>query len=706
MAASTRDPLNLTGTVLAQKYEIEEAVAEGGFSIVYRARHKIWKKPIAIKVFNALALPPGELRDALQEAFLKEGALLAELSSLSTSIVQAWDVGTHTSEEGSWFPYLVLEWLEGKALDHVLAECRTTDRPLFTLGECMHLLAPVAHALSLAHKRGIAHRDLKPENVFVLGDVRGDGATLKLLDFGVAKVMDEKVVRAALAKTGGTIKTFTPEYGAPEQFTRSRGATGPWTDVFQLALVMVEMLSGTRALVGANTAELATCSINAEVRPTPRNRGTLLPGDIEHIFERALAVQPSDRYESAAAFWSDLSAAAEVRTASKGYSSPAPVSQQVPPSAASSRDSVALPSSPVSQAASAPSHEAPLIAMTATESDTRHSDQPQVYSSPVVKARTVIPVAIWMVGLLGLGALGAVAFFLWPRAEVAKLQSAAAIPPDLSGVAQRFRCPPGMVKIPAGQFFMGSDLDEATPAEKPAFAVKLDSYCIDIHEVTVDQYLQCSKQGKCKRPSTTVRWPKITDKHKKTYSEACNASDPSRGKHPINCVDYFMAERYCDMQGARLPTEAEWEFATRGPDGRVYPWGDEAPTPSHLNACGSECVAWGEERGEHFPALYEADDGFATTAPVGSFPKGGSRFGPQDVAGNVWEWVADWHGPYDSKEKTNPRGPTEGERKVIRGGAFNGSQAGWLRPSFRYAQEPSALSHGIGFRCARSLGKP
>lgn len=695
MAVSTRDPLNLAGTVLAQKYEIEAAVAEGGFSIVYRAHHRIWKKPTAIKVFNALALPPGELRDALQSAFLKEGALLAELSSLSTSIVQAWDVGTHTNDEGSWFPYLVLEWLPGQALDHVLLDRAQAGMPPFTLGQCMGLLGPVAHALSLAHARGIAHRDLKPENLFVLGAIDSESASLKLLDFGVAKVMDEKVVRAALAKTGGTIKTFTPEYGAPEQFTRARGATGPWTDVYQLALVMVEMLSGRRALSGASVADLAACSAEASARPTPNQRGVMLPERVEAVFVKALAVQPAHRFADAGAFWQALESAADDRATTLAYALPPAAShadERVSAQIDASRNAV------LSTTADAP---AGSVAPTSRRADPTQPGRAAARSKS--RLRTILPVAIWLFALLGFVAVGLV-LFLWPKGQAAELRAAAAIPPDLSALATRLRCPPGMVKIPAGQFFMGSDLEEATPAEKPAFAVKLDSYCIDLTEVTVEQYLQCSEAGNCKRPGTSVRWPEITPKQKQVYSQACNAGDPSRKQHPINCVDFFMAERYCEMRGARLPTEAEWEYATRGPDGRVYPWGDETPTPAHLNACGTECVAWGEKRGEAAFALYDADDGFATTAPVGSFPKGNSRFGLQDVAGNVWEWVADWHGPYTASEKNNPEGPREGERKVIRGGAFNGSQAGWLRPSFRYAQEPSALSHGIGFRCARNFG--
>jgi len=202
-----------------------------------------------------------------------------------------------------------------------------------------------------------------------------------------------------------------------------------------------------------------------------------------------------------------------------------------------------------------------------------------------------------------------------------------------------------------------------------------------------------------------VHWSGITDEQERVYSPLCNAAAPDRADHPINCVDHAMATRFCAARGARLPTEAEWEYAARGPDGRIYPWGDEAPSAKLLNGCGKECVAWGRSVREPLVALYADDDGFSQTAPVGSFPLGRSRFGLLDVAGNVWEWVADWYGSYTAEPKHDPAGPNGGEARVIRGGAWNGSDPSWLNPSYRYGQRPDALSHGIGFRCAASLPK-
>jgi formylglycine-generating enzyme required for sulfatase activity len=105
--------------------------------------------------------------------------------------------------------------------------------------------------------------------------------------------------------------------------------------------------------------------------------------------------------------------------------------------------------------------------------------------------------------------------------------------------------------------------------------------------------------------------------------------------------------------------------------------------------------------------MYDQDDGFPNTAPVGSFPKGKSRYGIEDVVGNVWEWVADYHADYDKSTATStvtdPKGPTSGPDRVIRGGAWNGSQPSWVRPSFRFHAAPAVRSYGFGFRCAKSL---
>jgi len=283
-----------------------------------------------------------------------------------------------------------------------------------------------------------------------------------------------------------------------------------------------------------------------------------------------------------------------------------------------------------------------------------------------------------------------------PSVQAPPSAQAAPVPAPVAAAV----CPAGMLPIPEGSFFMGSD--EGLPMEKPAHQVKLGPFCMDEFEVTVEKYKACSDAGRCKRAPIANEWDGIADRERKVFDPLCNVRDPvGKASHPINCIEWEMADKYCREQGKRLPSEAEWEFAARGPDGRKYPWGDEDPTAAHLNACGKECMAWGAKNGIEERAMYAADDGYPNTAPVGSFPKGASRYGVKDVVGNVWEWVADWYGPYGKDEQTDPKGPATGTERVIRGGAWNGSYPSWVRPTFRYKDAPAKRSYGIGFRCAK-----
>jgi formylglycine-generating enzyme required for sulfatase activity/serine/threonine protein kinase len=690
---TTKDPLNLVGIIIADKYRIERLVGEGGFALVYRAQHTIWNQPVAIKFFNGLSSVPIDQREYFKDQFIQEGARLTELSSQTASIVQARDVGTYTTPDGQWMPFMVLEWLDGVALDELLDHERIDGAPCWTVEQVIVLLAQAANALDVAHGKGIAHRDIKPANIFVLGEKPRLTATLKVLDFGVAKMMsDNTQLKAAMAKTGTNITSFTPQYGAPEQFSRSYGATGPWTDVYALALVALEMMTGKAALEGDDIVQLAFASGNTERRPTPRNLGVQVSDAVESVFEKALAIAPHDRYARAREFWAALEQAyggfySEVRF----------------------RPAVLGPDIGVRA-----TQQAPGGAPRGSQPNLLSSSSPATLN-PAGQSARGSKTGLYVAGGLALAALGAAsALLLSGKHGAGDVKTGATITPSAltappSAIASAaplpVTCPEEMVQIPAGQFFMGSDLRDAADNEKPSHHVSVESVCMDLYEVTAKKYKACSDEGKCRRAPTEVEWPKITAAERATYSPLCTGSDPTKLDHPITCVTWAMADNYCKANDKRLPSEAEWEFATRGPDGRVYPWGDEAPTAHHLNACDAQCVKWAKAHKVDLKQLGDGDDGFATTAPVGSFPAGRSRFGPYDVVGNVWEWVADWYGDYQPDPAKNPTGPATGERKVIRGGAWNGGFEAWLHPSFRYAQVPDAQSHGIGFRCVKSLAK-
>ncbi|MCA9590808.1 MAG: SUMF1/EgtB/PvdO family nonheme iron enzyme [Myxococcales bacterium] len=703
--STTDDPLALVGTVLADKYAIESVVGSGGFAVVYRATHQVWKRPVAVKVFTALGDVPTDQRQKLLDDFIQEGALLAELSERSTAIVQARDVGVATIASGESVPYMVLEWLEGKPLDEVLFDERSRGLPLRTLEQAVQLLDAVAEALALAHKKGIAHRDVKPANVFVLGDPRAAAPAVKLLDFGIAKVVqDVQKMAGAFNKTSGQITSFTPLYGAPEQFNRAYGATGPWTDVFALALVLGEVLSGREPMAGDTLVQLAYASADVARRPSPRTLGAVVPDAVEAVALRALAVSPEARFQTAGEFWSALRQAALGGPAVDIASSRPDVMAALPNAA-----TVVAPSS-------APTELAPIAA-----SGPRSTDLVAASGAPPTPApASKVPLLVGA-GVAALLVVGGGAF--WARGRgastapsaTAEMPSATAPPASASAAATDAGspCPEGMAAIPGGDFFMGSDERDAFDVEKPAHKVHLSPYCLDIFEVTVADYKACSDKGDCQRSGKDNEWPGITAAQRKIYDPLCNFPDfrdlGPRGRHPMNCVDWSQAQAFCEKTGRRLPTEAEWELGARGPDGRIYPWGDALPSAAHLNACGTECVAWmlAHPDPDLKPkAMYDADDGFPNTAPVGSFPQGASRYGIQDVVGNVWEWVADFHAEYDKSPAPvldNPKGPATGDKRVLRGGGWNGSEASWVRPTFRFSAHPKSRGYAFGFRCAKSL---
>jgi formylglycine-generating enzyme required for sulfatase activity len=234
---------------------------------------------------------------------------------------------------------------------------------------------------------------------------------------------------------------------------------------------------------------------------------------------------------------------------------------------------------------------------------------------------------------------------------------------------------------------MGSPDGVGDDDEHPSHQVTVSALCIDRTEVTVKAYEACVAANRCTAPHREI-------------SPSCNA--PDRADHPVNCVDWHQAVAYCRWRGKRLPTEAEWEYAARGSDSRLYPWGNEPPSATRLNACGRECVAWGKrELGREWPAMYDGDDDWETTAPVGSFPAGASPFGALDMAGNVWEWTADRYGPYTADATTDPHGASEGYARVQRGGAWNSNIGDLVHSAHRIWNAGSRRDSSAGFRCAR-----
>jgi len=224
----------------------------------------------------------------------------------------------------------------------------------------------------------------------------------------------------------------------------------------------------------------------------------------------------------------------------------------------------------------------------------------------------------------------------------------------------------GMVQVyvPEGEFLMGKG-DGYKNADSPQHTVFLDAFWIDKVEVSNAMYIKCMRAGFC----TGL----VSDNIYYQYWVYRN--------HPVTYITWDQANAYCKWAGRRLPTEAEWEKAARGTDGRMYPWGDEAPNPRLANFSGS--------------MIHEA-------VPVYRYPLGASPYGALNMSGNVREWVADWYDLkyYLSSPRTNPAGPEMGLEKSMRSGSYN-EDGREIAVTYRYRHEPQSAGLSRGFRCAQ-----
>lgn len=206
-------------------------------------------------------------------------------------------------------------------------------------------------------------------------------------------------------------------------------------------------------------------------------------------------------------------------------------------------------------------------------------------------------------------------------------------------------------------------------AEKPQHTVYLDAYWVDQTEVTTAQYAKCVAAGACSAPAF------LTSATRAEYY-----GNPQYANFPVVAVNWHQATAYCAWAGRGLISEVQWEKAARGTDARMYPWGNAAPDSGLLN--------------------FNANIG--DTTEVGSYPGGASPYGAMDMAGNVWEWTADWVGTYPFGEVSNPPGPVSGEGLVLRGGSWL-IIADYVRSAYRGWSYAEGFDFDSGFRCSRSL---
>jgi formylglycine-generating enzyme required for sulfatase activity len=423
------------------------------------------------------------------------------------------------------------------------------------------------------------------------------------------------------------------------------------------------MVAGRRALEGRDASDLFLATGDLAKRPTLRARGAHVSDAVEAVVARALAVDPRRRFATARDFWDALVASVPELT-------PAPPAvRHGPPEPLAARPPGLLSRAPAPAVSTPPPPrvEDARLPESATEDPPEEDDGRTPWAWFAVAALAVIVVAI-VVAKVGRSAA--------PRPPALAPSSSVTRPDEPAVRMKPFL--PEVVRVPAGTFTMGSDKDGK--GERPAHPVAITrAFYIDRTEVTAEKYATCVEDGAC-APGTVHG----SEAQPTTYG--CNGKD--RPRHPANCVDRAQAEAYCKWAQKRLPTEAEWEYAARGSDAREYPWGNAEPkacTTAILTGMTGPC---GERKG---------------TWEVGTAADGKSPFGALDMAGNVWEWVADGYEEYPadaSAKVTDPRVPlAPGGKGVLRGGSWDYSVTS-AKATYRLPFPATGGNVSIGFRCA------
>lgn len=692
------------------RYFLLRPLGRGGFATVWEADDRKEGKRVAIKVLH----PQLAADAARRERFFRGARAMARLDHPNVVRVLV------PYEEDAGFFYFVMELVKGGDLHRAVLEKRVER------SKVVPLVLQVGDALAVAHEAGFVHRDVSPHNVLL-----GEGGEAQLSDFDLV---------AAEGTTGGTRTGAMGKflYAAPEVMSRPQDADAR-ADVFALGMTAIFCLHG---------ADLPT---NVIRRPE-QLLAKLDCGPLAPVLQKSIEWEAEDRYPNVRAFCEALRAASQravleppvdlFGSLARPPGRPSDLLEWTPSEPSNVQPSESVPE----QAAVAPVAGPAVQQATVQAVKEAPPGPPEVLESNAIEevptARsTSRRTALWIGGtLLALVASGGAVTKLWPRddkqpspmssanqivtasiavnASVAPSGSVSAAPsastsvtPSATVLAMPSPCPPDMAFIAAGTFRMGSDDDDkdAGEDEKPAHDVTLSAFCIDVTEVTVASYRQCTKEAKnelkCLPAPTTVQWPEYGAAEVKRWSQFCNGDRSDRDQHPLNCVDWKRADTYCKWAGRALPTEAQWEFAARGKERRKYPWASgEVPGPTLLNACGSECREMGKKKfGATWTVIQEGNDGAETTAPVKSYAKGATPEGVYDMAGNVWEWMQNTKAEYSAAPAENPLQINHGPLRALRGGGWLSDTSSSVRAAARNELHAGIRLDNGGFRCALTL---
>jgi serine/threonine-protein kinase len=632
------------------RYKILGTLGQGGMGIVYRAHDPSLGKEVALK----LLLVPGDERGRYEERFRREAD--AARSIVHENVVRCLEAGT---EKG--VPYLVLELVPGGSLQARLdQERRLPWREVAGIG------ALIARALETIHARGFVHRDVKPANVLV--DGRG---TPKLADFGLVR----PDAGERLTRTGELLGTL--EYMAPELSGNERA--GPAADLYALGATLYHLLTGAPPFHGHGVSLLAK-----HLHEKPRSPALLeptVPAALDAIVLRLLAKDPAAR-GTASEVAEELG---RIERSSGGPRSRRPLVLL------SLLAALAVAGTGAAIAFSGHGHDAPAPSPV---------PPPPTPPAPTPSASPDAPA--WFLALSP-GER--------PRLPLQKGLRFG------KGAGEYVNEKDGsvLVYVPGGTYAMQRQVE-----------VQLSPYFLGKYEVTVAQY-RAFVQKTHRPPAANANiaraqglegfWNvaftpgKVTWEHPSGDARALDA-------HPVTQVTWDDADIYCGWAGLALPTEAQWERAASGLEGRPFPWGREVPSRTSAplaNVMDKRWLARFPEReaevrdrdaNGQLPLYEDFDHGFpAGPCPVGSFPAGASPCGALDMAGNVREWVADWHTEafwtgVPGKDPVCSKPPSDEQRmRVVRGGSWNES-VDHIFTTVRGAGYPDFANDVTGFRVA------
>ena len=625
----------MLGRSIDGRYRIDSLIGAGGMGTVYRATRVLIGDEVAIKILHQ------DHTDAnSSERFRREAQAAARLKH--PNAVSIYDFGISTDG----LQYLVMEVVEGESLREKLSH-----GPL-NFATAVEVTSQVCAALDEAHRRHIIHRDIKPDNILL--DSNAGGLRVKVLDFGIARLRDDTA--GHLTQTGSVMGT--PHYMSPEQCLGEN--LDPRADIYSVGIVLYEMLCG-RVPFNSPVSTAVVVQHVSQPPPSLHSINPAIPEAVEEVVLHAIQKNRGDRPATAGAL------AQELIVALGGRQTVAPDYALLSPGGSSEINEETVERRPASSGQS----DLPKTVYLASPAlgvpvGRRTNGEHAALTANVKRAMPAKYIGAAAIGVFSIVLL--IFFVMWQRGgeatktgdltiAVAGTEEAKSSATLLNAPAtpDRPATPAGMVPIIGKQFLMGSN--EGDSDAKPAHAVNIKSFYLDIYEVTCEDYKRFLDKAGRPAPNTWTNG---------TYP-------PGAAKHPVTGITWDDAEAYAKSVGKRLPSEAEWEFAARGPSGLLYPWG---------NTWRAGCANAGNEaKGLVNVGSYDCD----------------SPFGAHDLIGNAWEWTAsDWQ-PYPGGTLATP---ASGGEKVIRGGSW---ESGPKYATATYRSGYKGVGQKTGFRCAMDM---